>query len=84
MPRAARGDRLLGLQALAEGIVATPDGSTLIVAHSGNARLYPVDPSMGASAEISGVSVSNVDGIVLGAGRFWAVQNFNNQISVIR
>jgi sugar lactone lactonase YvrE len=65
------------------GIVVTPDGSTLIVAHSTNAALYTVDPTTGASAEISGVHVPNVDGIVLSAGRLWAVQGFDNQISVI-
>jgi hypothetical protein len=30
------------------------------------------------------VSVPNVDGIVLDGHRLWAVQNFTNQISVIR
>jgi sugar lactone lactonase YvrE len=65
------------------GIAATPNGSTLIVAHTANAALYAVDPTTGASAQITGVSVPNVDGIVLGAGRLWAVQGFNNQISVI-
>jgi hypothetical protein len=30
------------------------------------------------------VSVPNVDGIVLEAGRLWAVQNFSNQVSRIR
>jgi sugar lactone lactonase YvrE len=66
------------------GIQATPDGKTLIVAHSGNGELYTVDPATGASATIAGVSVPNVDGIVLGAGRLWAVQNFSNQVSRIR
>jgi len=66
------------------GIAATPDGSTLVVAHSGAGRLYTVNPATGASALISGVSVPNVDGILLEAGRLWAVQNFSNQISTIR
>jgi sugar lactone lactonase YvrE len=66
------------------GIQATPSGKTLIVAHSANAQLYTVDPATGASATIAGVSVPNVDGIVLEAGRLWAVQNFSNQISRIR
>jgi sugar lactone lactonase YvrE len=66
------------------GIQATPDGKTLIVAHSANAQLYTVDPATGASATIAGVSVPNVDGIVLEAGRLWAVQNFSNQVSRIR
>jgi sugar lactone lactonase YvrE len=65
------------------GITATPDGSTLIVAHTANARLYTVDPTTGSSSEITGVTVANVDGIVLGAGRLWAVQGFANQIAVI-
>ena len=66
------------------GIASTPDGSTLIVAHSSNATLYTVDPATGASAAIAGVSVPNVDGILLDGPRLWAVQNFSNQISEIR
>jgi sugar lactone lactonase YvrE len=66
------------------GIRATPNGKTLIVAHSATGQLYTVDPSTGASAAIAGVSVPNVDGIVLEAGRLWAVQNFSNQGSRIR
>ena len=66
------------------GIQATANGKTLIVAHSTNAQLYTVDPASGASATIAGISVPNVDGILLEAGRLWAVQNFSNQVSRIR
>ena len=66
------------------GIQATANGKTLIVAHSANAQLYTIDPASGASATIAGVSVPNVDGILLEAGRLWAVQNFSNQIVRIR
>ena len=66
------------------GIQATPDGKTLIVAHSGNGSLYTVDPASGESATIAGVSVPNVDGIVLQGRRLWAVQNANNQVTRIR
>lgn len=66
------------------GIRATPNGKTLIVAHTGNAALYTVDPATGASQQIAGVNVPNVDGILFEAGRVWAVQNFSNQISRIR
>ncbi len=66
------------------GIQATANGKTLIVAHSANAQLYTVDPASGASATIAGVRVPNVDGILLEAGRLWAVQNFSNQVSRIR
>ena len=66
------------------GIAATANGATLVVAHSANAALYTVDPGTGASALVDGVSVPNVDGIVLQSRRVWAVQNFSNQISAIR
>jgi len=56
------------------GIQATPNGKTLIVAHSTNGKLYTVDPVSGASAAIAGVSVPNVDGIVLLGRHLWAVQ----------
>jgi sugar lactone lactonase YvrE len=65
------------------GIQATANGKTLVVAHSANGQLYTVDPETGASATIAGVSVPNVDGIVLEAGRLWAVQN-TNQVTRIR
>ena len=66
------------------GVQATPNGETLVVAHSVNAQQHTVDPATGASATIAGVSLLNVDGLVLEAGRLWAVQNRNNQVSQIR
>lgn len=65
------------------GIQATADGKTLIVAHSGNGELYTVNPVDGSSALIAGVSVPSVDGIVLRGHRLWAVQN-TNQVTQIR
>ena len=66
------------------GIAATPNGRTLIVAHSGDGALYTVDPDTGASAAIAGADVPNVDGILFEAGRLWAVQNFSNQVTELR
>jgi len=66
------------------GIAATPDGSTLIVAHSNNATIYTVNPTTGASAAIAGADLLNIDGILFEAGRVWAVQNFSNQITELR
>jgi sugar lactone lactonase YvrE len=66
------------------GIATTANGTTLVVSHSANGSLYTVDPSTGVSTLIEGVSVPNVDGIVLDGRRLWAVQNFSNQISVVR
>lgn len=44
------GENLLGV--FANGIVATPDGETLIVGHSGSSKLFRVDPSTGHADEI--------------------------------
>jgi hypothetical protein len=65
------------------GIQAVRGGAMLIVAHSGNGVLNLVDAATGASTTIAGVSVPNVDGILIKGGRvLFAVQNANNQISV--
>ncbi len=66
------------------GICATANGKTLIVAHSGDGTLYTVDPETGASTAIAGAAVPAVDGILCEAGRVWAVQNFLNQITELR
>lgn len=66
------------------GIQAADGGRTLIVAHSGNGLLNTVDPVTGASTTVEGVSVPNVDGILLQGRTLWAVQNFSNQISEVR
>jgi sugar lactone lactonase YvrE len=63
------------------GIVATPNGKALIVAHTGDGALYTVNEVTGASAVIAGASVPNVDGILLEAGRLWAVQNLDNKVA---
>jgi sugar lactone lactonase YvrE len=65
------------------GIAATPNGATLIVAHSGVGLLYTVNPMTGASAPIAGVSVPDVDGLLFEAGRLFAVQNTDNKVAVI-
>ncbi|MEJ2856789.1 MULTISPECIES: SMP-30/gluconolactonase/LRE family protein [unclassified Saccharothrix] len=66
------------------GIAATPDGRTLIVAHTDNGVLNTVDPTTGESATIAGVSVPTVDGILWEAGRLWAVQGFLNTVVEVR
>ena len=64
------------------GIAATPDGRTLIVAHSTAEALYTVDPVTGASALL--VSVPGPDGILYEAGRLWVAQPFLNQVTRLR
>lgn len=66
------------------GIAATPNGDTLIVAHTADSTVYTVDPTTGASAPIAGADLPFVDGILFEAGRLWAVQNQANQITELR
>jgi sugar lactone lactonase YvrE len=66
------------------GIAATHDGRTLIVAHSGLGKLLTVNPKTGVSAPIAGADVPNVDGILFESGRMWAVQNADNQVTELR
>ncbi len=66
------------------GIAATPNGDTLLVAHTADSTVYTVDPTTGASAPIAGANLPFVDGILFEAGRLWAVQNQANQISELR
>ncbi len=66
------------------GIAASPNGRTLIVAHTADATIYTVDPKTGTSAAIAGANLPNVDGILWEAGRLWAVQNASNQVTELK
>ena len=63
------------------GSQASADGRTLVVAHTNSAVLNTVDPVTGDSRTITGVSVPNVDGILLQGRTVYAVQNFSNKVS---
>ncbi len=65
------------------GIQASQDGRTLIVAHTQNQRIYRVNAKTGASTLIEGVTTPNADGIVLRDHTLWVNENFNNQIARI-
>ena len=66
------------------GIVATPDGKTLIVGHFANGLLYTVDPETGSSATIEGLYLPDADGLELRGRRLWVGQVFENQVSEVR
>lgn len=70
----------------ANGIVASPDGSRLIVVNSATGQLFRVDPDDGAATEIDlgGDDVANGDGLVLVGRRLFVVQNQTNQITELR
>jgi sugar lactone lactonase YvrE len=65
------------------GITATPDGKTLIVAHSALGGIFTVDTTTGASRSIAGVILPTVDGILWEAGKLYAALVSFNQIVAI-
>jgi sugar lactone lactonase YvrE len=69
----------------ANGIVASPDGRTLIIVHTAAGKLFRVDPETGATAfiDLGGGSLPNGDGLVLRGHTLFVVQNLSNQIAVV-
>jgi sugar lactone lactonase YvrE len=70
----------------ANGIEASPDGTTLILVNSGAGKLYKVDPTSGEATPIDlmGGSVSSGDGLVLQGRTLFVVQNVLNQVAVVQ
>jgi sugar lactone lactonase YvrE len=69
----------------ANGIAATPNGSTLVIVQSVTGKLFTVAPS-GLTREIvlaGGANVANGDGILLRGKTLYVVQNFSNQVAKI-
>jgi len=70
----------------ANGIAATSNGKTLFIVNSSEGALYQVNPQTGEAARIDlGTgSVSNGDGILLQGKTLYVVQNFQNQVAVVK
>jgi len=70
----------------ANGIAAAANGKVLIIVSSAQAALYRVDPQTGAASQIDlgSSALPNGDGILLHGKTLYVVQNFLNQIAVIR
>lgn len=70
----------------ANGIVATPDGKTLILVNSATGALYAVDPATGVASaiDLGGDAVPAGDGILLMGRTLYVVQGPFNQVSVVR
>ncbi len=70
----------------ANGIVATRDGTALIIVNTAEGALYKVDPATGIATHIdlAGASVVDGDGLLLDGDILYVVQNRLNQIAVVR
>jgi len=67
------------------GIVATPDGESLIVVQSSTGLLYRVDPLTGIAEiiDLGGELVTNGDGLWLDGRTLYVVRNQLNRIAVV-
>jgi sugar lactone lactonase YvrE len=70
----------------ANGISRTPDSKALLVIHSTDGVLYRVDRETGAATavDLGGATLANGDGLLLRGRKLFVVQNFLNQVSVVR
>jgi len=68
------------------GIDATANGRWLVIVQSNTGKLFRVNPSTGATVEITlgGQDVMRGDGILLDGKTLYVVQNTLNKIAVIR
>jgi sugar lactone lactonase YvrE len=68
------------------GIEVTPDGKALFAVHTTLGVLYRIDPVTGVATQLDlgGVPVPSGDGLVLHGQTLYVVQNFLNQVAVIR
>jgi sugar lactone lactonase YvrE len=83
---ALSGDFFLASGFNLNGIDATPNGKTLIAVQSNKGKVFRIDPTTGATREISlgGESVPNGDGILLTGKTLYVVQNQLNRVAVIQ
>ena len=68
------------------GIVATPNGRTLIAVHSGRGELYRVDVGQKSVSKVDtgGADLTNGDGLVLNGDKLYVVRNQNERIVEMR
>jgi len=68
------------------GIVASPDGRTLLAVQSNTGRLWRIDAASGESesVDLGGASLANGDGLLLAGRTLYVVQNRSNVIAVVR
>lgn len=67
------------------GIVATPNGKTLIAVQSSTASLLRIDPDTGVAdtIELTGGDATNGDGLLLEGRTLYVVQNRLNRVAIV-
>jgi sugar lactone lactonase YvrE len=67
------------------GIVASPDGKTLIAVQSNTGKLFTIDPNTGVThlIDLGGATLLNGDGLLLHGKTLYVVQNTNNRIALV-
>ncbi len=67
------------------GIVATPNGKTLIAVQTNTASLHTIDPATGVAdrIELTGGDATNGDGLLLEGHTLYVVQNRLNRVAVV-
>ena len=67
------------------GIVATPDGRTLISVQTNTGKLWKIDPDTGRATaiDLGGASVVNGDGLLRQGRTLYVVRNQNDRIAVV-
>jgi sugar lactone lactonase YvrE len=70
----------------ANGIAATPDGTTLLVINSTTGILYAVDAATGEATAVDagGALLTQGDGILLQGTTLWVVRNRSNEVVELR
>jgi len=68
------------------GIVATPNGKTLIAVQSIAKKLFTIDPKTGVAKtiDIGTYDLANGDGLLLRGHTLYVVQNRDNKVAVVR
>ena len=66
------------------GIVATPNGKTLIAVQTVAKRLFTINPTTGVTKaiDLGGYDLTNGDGLLLRGRTLYVVQNRNNKVAV--
>ncbi len=66
------------------GIVATPDGKTLIAVQTSSRKLLTIDPATGVATtiDLGGYDLANGDGLLLHGRTLYVVQNRDNKVAV--